>query len=197
MVSKKTIDRNNSSTEIYWSEIPPCDHTVHIYEDDALFLKLLHSFVVTGIRQDEGVILVATKPHLLALEKMLVADSIDMFTLKVNNRLILLDAEETLARFMVNGWPDEILFNHLISSLLDRARGGKKRRVRAFGEMVAVLWAQGFAGATVALEHHWDKLCKTEQFCLFCAYPKSGFTQDAHSSIDDICKAHSRVLAVR
>src|SRR5688500_19228341 len=53
------------------------------------------------------------------------------------------------------------------------------RSVRAFGEMVAVLWANGHNGATVRLEHLWHAFCQSEAFSLFCAYPKTGFTQDA------------------
>ena len=30
---------------------------------------------------------------------------------------------------------------------------------------------------------------------LFCAYPKAGFTRDTQDSIQEICKAHSRVIA--
>ena len=33
------------------------------------------------------------------------------------------------------------------------------------------------------------------RFSLFCAYAKSGFTQNAEESIREICDAHSRVLA--
>ncbi len=67
----------------------------------------------------------------------------------------------------------------------DSSRNGKKtrrdgRRVRAFGEMVAVLWDQGQNAATVRLEHLWHKLCPEEKdFSLFCTYPKAGFTDFA------------------
>jgi hypothetical protein len=60
--------------------------------------------------------------------------------------------------------------------------------------MVALLWAQGHSGATVRLEHLWHSLCQEEAFALFCAYPRTGFTQDATESIKEICETHSRVL---
>ena len=87
-----------------------------------------------------------------------------------------MDAQETLSKFMVKGLPDEELFTQVVTGLLERARNGG-RRVRAFGEMVAVLWSQGHNGATVRLEHLWHKFCQTEAFSLFCAYPRSGFTR--------------------
>ncbi len=67
-------------------------------------------------------------------------------------------------------------------------------KVRVFGEIVAVLWDQGLTGATVQLEYLWHRLLNKDPFCLYCAYPKSGFTQNATTSIDTICKAHSKVI---
>ena len=73
-------------------------------------------------------------------------------------------------------WPDAELFDQFVTQVLERAgRGG--RRVRAFGEMVALLWAQGHNGATVRLEHLWHELCRRESFSLLCAYPRAGFTE--------------------
>ena len=111
----------------------------------------------------------------------------------MNDQLIILDVEQTLAEFIRNGWPDDTLFHEVIGKILGRA-GHSGRHVRAFGEMVAVLWAQGHSGATVRLEHLWHHLCRKESFSLFCAYPRSGFTEDAAASIQQICRTHDRVV---
>jgi hypothetical protein len=83
---------------------------------------------------------------------------------------------------------------HANGERTSRARQNEGR-VRAFGEMVAVLWANGHNGATVRLEHLWHAFCQSEAFSLFCAYPKSGFTQDASTSIKEICATHSKVIS--
>jgi hypothetical protein len=75
-----------------------------------------------------------------------------------------------------------------------RRASARGRRVRAFGEMVALLWAQGNAAATVRLEYLWNRVCKLERLPLFCAYPKAGFTQEASASLAEICAAHSRII---
>jgi len=67
--------------------------------------------------------------------------------------------------------------------------------VRVFGEMVALLWAKGYPGATVHLEHLWSDFCKNVAFSLFCAYPKSGFTEGAAKSIVQICNSHAKVIS--
>ena len=93
---------------------------------------------------------------------------------------------------MRDGWPDEQEFFTTIRRLLGRARSGEWR-VRAFGEMVALLWEQGRHAVTVRLEQLWHTLCADEALSLRCAYPKAGFTQPA-PSVQEICAAHTRVL---
>lgn len=60
--------------------------------------------------------------------------------------------------------------------------------------MVAVLWEQGHNGATVQLENLWHKLHAIDNFSLYCAYPKSGFTRSSKASLEEICKVHSKII---
>jgi hypothetical protein len=177
---------------VFWGELSPCQHLVQIYEKDTVFLDCLEGFVRGGIEDDEAVIVIATDEHRRALERRLARTGIDLDVARRENRYIDLDAEATLAEFMMEGWPDDGKFQQLVSNLMTRARSGG-RPVRAFGEMVALLWGRGHNGATIRLEHLWHTLCLAQGFSLFCAYPKSGFTQDAAASIREICETHSQV----
>ena len=183
-----------ANQEVFWGEIAPCEHAVQIYEDADVFLDSLEGFVAGGLRAGDGVVLIATREHLADLERRLATNGFDLDDARSVDQYIALDAGETLSQFMVKEWPDERLFERLVTDVLTRAgRGG--RRVRAFGEMVALMWARGHNGATVRLEHLWHGLCKKEAFSLFCAYPRSGFTKGADESIREICDVHSRVIA--
>jgi hypothetical protein len=179
---------------VFWGEIAPAEHFVQIYKDDGVFLDTLEGFVAGGLRSGDAVILIGTSEHLRALEQRLLTQDIDVAAARERDQYIARSADETLNRFMVGAWPDDARFNAVVSDLLARARGGQGRRVRAFGEMVALLWARGNEGATVRLEHLWHGLCRSEAFSLFCAYPRVGFTQDAASSISELCAAHSKVI---
>jgi len=184
----------STSCDIFWGEIAPCEHLVQIYQEDNAFLDSLEGFVAGGLRSGDGVVVIATPSHTAALEDRLRAQGIDLATSRNEDQLIVLDAEECLDQFMVGQWPDAELFDQFVTQVLQRA-GRSGRRVRAFGEMVALLWAQGHNGATVRLEHLWHELCRRESFSLLCAYPRAGFTKDAQESIREICAAHSKVLA--
>ncbi len=193
------IERNEgewlrSNSKVFWGEIAPNDHVVQIYEDDEVFLDLLEGFVSGGFKAGDSVVVIATAAHLNALEFRLRALNYDLIYLQTQNLYIPMNANQSLEKFMVDGWPDEKLFNQMVSGILEKARKNN-RTVRAFGEMVAILWGQGFQGATVELEHLWNKFCESEAFCLFCAYPKHGFTEDAHSSLMSICCKHSKIVA--
>jgi hypothetical protein len=187
-------DACGRKSEVFWGEISPCEHLVQMYADDGVFLDALEGFVAGGIRVGDGVVVIATPEHRQALEKRLRAGGVAIDAAVARGQYLSLDAEQTLATFMVNGWPDDERFNEAANDLLQRAGHGS-RRVRAFGEMVALLWQQGHTSATLRLEHLWHKLCVKRAFSLFCAYPRLSFTCEADSSFQNICAAHSRVLA--
>jgi len=85
-----------------------------------------------------------------------------------------LDAAETLSKFMVNGQLEEKIFLQVIDGIMARATQAG-RNLRIFGEMVALLWAEGNRTATIRVEELWNELGKGHSFSIFCAYPIHGF----------------------
>lgn len=189
----RNVENNGDGSGFFWGEISPCEHIVQIYEDDELFFDTLVKFVIEGLEADEGVIVLATTNHLNVLEQRLIANSIDIESARSRDQYVACDGEEIMGKFLVNDWPDEALFEQTVTELLARA-SSSGRRVRAFGEIVAIMWERGYNGATINLEHLWHKLVQKKQFPLYCAYPKSGFTKKSADGIRDICAAHSKVL---
>jgi hypothetical protein len=193
MVNRAYDERPNVA-EDFWGEISPVNHSVQIYAKDETFLNTLEGFVMNGLNAGECVIIIATLAHRTALEKRLIARGIDVTEISARDQYIALDARMSLSLFMVDHWPNENLFERFVSQLLTRAHGNS-RRVRAFGEMVAMLWSHGHRDATMRLEQLWHKFCEGNTFSLFCAYPQSGFTQEVSTSTEEICALHSRVIA--
>jgi MEDS: MEthanogen/methylotroph, DcmR Sensory domain len=189
-------DPDRFKSAIFWGEISPCEHLVQIYKDDDVFLDALEGFVAGGIKKGDGVIVIATPAHLAVLEHRMLSKRLDPGSAAARDQYIALDAEQALSNFMVDGWPNDRRFTSFVTDLVSRAGkdGDASRRVRAFGEMVAVLWSRGNFTATIRLEYLWHDFCQKNAFCLFCAYPRACFTQDAEASIQQICAAHSSVV---
>jgi hypothetical protein len=185
-----------ADAHVFWAEMSPCEHVVQIYGDDRVFLDGLEGFVGNGLRNGEAAIVIATATHLHGLEKRLRQNGVDVERARAEKRFISRLAEDVLAQFMVDEWPDETRFLAEMENLIALARGDNQRKVRAFGEMVAILWARGHHAATIHLELLWTKVLAAEKFPLFCAYPRDTFAKNATESIVEICRIHSRVAPV-
>ena len=190
-----TETRRNPAADAFWAGLAAPDHCVQFYENDRLFLNALEGFVAGGIRQGDSIVLIATPAHLSALSARLVRNGFDVDAAISRGQYTALDAAQTLARFMVDGWPDQALFNAVIADVLGHARA-HHHKVRAFGEMVALMWADGLCDAAVQLEHFWTGLCDANEFSLFCAYPKAAFGDGAEAGMRQVCAAHSKLYTM-
>lgn len=182
-----------SNMQVFWGEIAPCEHLVQIYDNDKIFLDTLEGFTGSGFLADETVVVIATAAHLEALNDRLFLQGFNLNKLISSNQYIPIDAHNLLSSFLVNDRIDEKIFNGFISGLIDHARQ-RNGKIRAFGEMVAILWDRGLYAATIRLEKLWNQLHSKSEFTLFCAYPKKGFSQLTSTSIDVICKQHATVI---
>ena len=67
--------------------------------------------------------------------------------------------------------------------------------MRAFGEMVSLLWAEELYEAALRLEQLWNDLIGLRACSLFCAYRMTDFNTDAATlRFKVVCMQHSQVL---
>ena len=168
-------------------------HAVRFYEDDISLCRIVSNFILDGLEHDQPAIVIATAPHAGCILDNLRAASIDVDALKRAGNLMLLDARQTLAKFMVNGQPDPDFFKATASQALLELAGGRKKTIRAYGEMVDVLWKDGQSVAAIKLEMLWNRLANTHDFSLLCGYAMGNFYKDA--TIDDVCRHHTHVVS--
>jgi hypothetical protein len=182
------------SPQIDWSELGHSDHFVQFYESDTFLAGTVSRFVGAALRAGEGVVLIATRAHRNAIQRTLRAQGLDLALARAQGQVVSLDAAETLARFMVKGSADPVRFRDLIGGVMARVADGRPR-VRAFGEMVALLWAAGNRDGAMRIEGLWNELRSAHAFLLQCAYPMDGFPAERHgAAFRDICACHSRVI---
>jgi signal transduction histidine kinase len=168
-------------------------HLVQYYEKEGFLYDRVTDFMSGGLQATDAAILIATRPHREGVESRLARKGVDLTELTAGGRYHALDARETLSRFMVDGRPDPHRFANTIGPVIRTARGSD-RRVLAFGEMVALLWAEGNRDAAIRLEELWNDLARREAFALLCAYPITSFDDAGYAQpFADINAAHTWV----
>src|SRR5579883_367749 len=170
------------------------EHFVQFYEADAYLLDAVAEFTGAALRAGDRAIVVATEPHRDGLAERLRAAGCDLTAASADGQYVALDAAEVLSRFMVDGTPDPARFAGLFGDLIARATEGG-RGVRIFGEMVALLAADGYHAATIRLEQLWNELQAAYPFVLFCAYPMERLGGEALGQlVASVCAEHGRVI---
>jgi len=170
-------------------------HAVRFYEDAQSLARMVATFVAEGFIEGLPAIVIATPEHRDVIIEKLKAMAFDLDHLKEQGDLIVLDARETLDSFMVDGMPNAEQFEAAMLPVIDTAcRDRQECVIRAYGEMVDVLWKDGMEAAAVRLEMLWNQLANTRQFSLLCGYSMGSFYKDA--AFDAICHQHTHVLSM-
>ena len=181
-----------------WHDHDSHGHVVQFYTEDAALLGAISRFIGTALAAGDAAVVIATKTHRDGLFQRLKERGFDVASSIRQRRLIAVDAAETLSRFMRDGWPDAACFASVIGGFFDQigaVTGTQELRVVAFGEMVALLWAEGKHEAALRLEELWNDLAHAHSFSLHCAYPITNFNQDEDADpFLKICAAHSAVI---
>jgi hypothetical protein len=173
------------------------DHFVQVYKDEAFLLEAVAEYAGTGLRRGEGVVIIATPSHRAAFMQQLEGNGVAAEEALQRGQLLLLDADETLARFTAGGMPEWQSFRALTGDLIAKLRL-EYPTVRAYGEMVDLLWQRGEREAAIRLEEFWNDLAGLQTFSLLCAYYMDNLDQAAYSGpLDCICRVHSHLIAVR
>lgn len=173
-------------------------HTVQFYRDDAYLLDGVSRFIGSALGAGDAALVIATQAHRQGLAELLKARGIDISVATHQGRFVALDAGETLSKFMRDGWPDAEQFMQVVGGVLTQTQAAVHRehaRIVVFGEMVALLLAEGKIEAAIQLEQLWSDLASSHSFDLHCAYPISGFGKVADGDlITRVCAAHTHAI---
>lgn len=177
----------------------PGEHVVQLYgDDDQLLAKNVSRYLAEGLRRGDGLVVIATPEHTSAIARHLVAEN-PLLTgeAMAAGRLVYLDAAATLAKILDGGRPSEPRFRRVVCDLLRELRSrSTSGAVRAFGEMVSLLWDQGRSREAERLEALWNTVLSEHQCSLFCAYHLDLFDLPGEAEdLHPIVRAHDHVLA--
>jgi len=168
-------------------------HAVRFYEGQDSLCRIVGEFIGSGLERGEPAIVIATPAHTAAIDECLRARGLDVDALKRLGDYVIVDAREALGTFMVDALPDARAFRHNMSETLRLvSRGREHATVRAYGEMVDLLWKDGLEAAAIRLETLWNELANVQAFQLLCGYSMGNFYKG--TAIEEIKRQHSHLI---
>jgi signal transduction histidine kinase len=154
----------------------PSTHVLRYCQDDETLTVSAATFLADGVASGEPAMVFATPARREAMCARLRERGLDVDYLERESRLTLLDARATLATFMVGELPDAHKFIHSVGAAVERlCAANHGSPVRAFGEMVSLLWQDGNTLAAVRLEELWAELTGTQPLLVLCSYAGGDF----------------------
>jgi hypothetical protein len=178
----------------------PGVHALQVYERETHLVDAIARLVGCGLAGGDAVVVIATPAHRAALRDVLGARGVDGHAAERDGRYVEVDAQGLLAQLSVGGEPDRARFFDVVGGMLRALREGSLATgggggVRAFGEMVALLWEAGNRAGALALERFWNEIAVTMPLTLLCAYPAHGFADDPlGAALRDVCAQHPTVI---
>jgi len=170
-------------------------HAVQFYENDSSLFATVAGFLSQGLVDGHPAILIATAEHTAAILDHLKGRMIDVAKARALGELTVLDAHQTLATFMVDGKPDPARFEVSVGRTIGTLLQSRPDRtlVRAYGEMVDVLWKDGREDAAIQLELLWNSLAGRYGFALLCGYAMGNFFKQT-DRFEEVCRQHTHVI---
>lgn len=174
----------------------PPPHLVQLYDaDESSLTRNVGRYFSEGWQLGEGLLVIAGQEHAAGFTAELERLGIDVAAAVRDHRLVVLDARATLARFVVDGTIDRQLFRRTAEAAMRAVRPLAGAGMRAFGEMVGILWEDGSTDAAMELERLWNELRAEQPFGIFCAYPIDVFDAAFHAgAVDRLLCSHSRLV---
>jgi hypothetical protein len=173
------------------------DHVVQFYGHDGELAERVSGYLLGALKGDGVAIVIATPEHQDEFEARLEQAGVDLAAARDDGRYLTLDAAGTLRELMGAASPDrQVLdsaaFDRVIGTLIRQA-AADGRPVRAYGELVALLWDDGLVNAAAQLEALWDQLNRQHPFSLFCGYRADSVTREI-DAFAEVCRLHHAVV---
>ena len=169
-------------------------HAVQFYGTDLSLFGTVSGFLADGLVAGQPALVIATAEHASGLREHLTKRMIDIAAAEETGQLQFLDAADTLAAFMVDGSPDAELFDRQMGAIIEAIRRDNHQAIiRAYGEMVDLLWRRGDPTAAIQVEILWNKLALKYRFALMCGYSMGSFYKQTEH-VEAIFEQHTDVI---
>ena len=170
------------------------DHIVQLYQDEQFLCDAVAEYLAPGLASGEGALVITRAASGVRFEDALVGRGVDAAAAKADGQLVVLDAEEMLESVMQGELPEWSAFHSAVGGAIATQRLDYPT-VRAYGDMVDVLWQQGRREAALRLEEYWNELARLQTFSLLCAYRMDSLDAASYGGpLQSVCKAHTHLI---
>lgn len=171
------------------------EHVVQFYDCESELAQAVGAYLAQAVWAGDVSIVIATPDHRSAFEGQLAAAGVRLDRVARDETILWLDAAETLAHLRVEeGGIDPEAFRSVVGEIV-RGACQRGREVRAYGEMVALLWDAGDVLGAIELEKLWNELARELQFSLWCAYHGHSLAVHEHADeLHEVCHLHTSVI---
>jgi hypothetical protein len=182
-----------TSWRTFIERAPAADHAVQVYDDVSVLARSVAAYLAGGFHAGDPALLIVTPDHWEAFASELERGGWDPAALERKGLLGRAGAEEVLDSFMGDELPSPERFERVVGGLVDETSWRfPNRTIRAFGEMVDVLWQRGQKRAAIALEELWNDLARTRPFALLCGYQLDVFELAVQrEALPEVIRTHS------
>lgn len=172
------------------------EHVAQFYDREEFLTDAVAAFIAAGLARREPLVVICSAPHRALFRKRISGAGLDWDEACDRALLHCLDAHELLRAFMTEDGPSERRFREVVGAIVhERVRAGGERQVRAYGEMVDLLWREGRRDDALELERLWNELLREQPVMLLCSYAMDNFRSEADSEVfARICREHARVV---
>jgi len=173
----------------------PHGHLVQIYDqrrEDSLIRNATRYFA-EGLRKGEGLLVIARARQHEAFRKQ--TEGCEQAIRE--GRAAFFDSREMLGRLITGGRLEWSRFESVVGTALEtvRPRGDDPPGVRAYGDIVDILWNARQYSVAIRLEQFWNKLRTRSRLSLFCGYSMDIFAADLHLlPLDGVLSSHSHLV---
>jgi hypothetical protein len=175
-----------------------CRDAVQFYRSEEFLLSILCDLTLSALGAGDGIVVVATAGHQLALERRLKKLGIEIDKLLREQRMIAIDASATLSSLTAHGAHDFSAFREIIGGAIDRAAqatGRQQPQIMVLGELTAWSWAEHGLVGMMEVERFWRMLARLLSFSYLSCYPIEYFAGPGMEDIFlRICSRHSTVI---
>jgi hypothetical protein len=170
------------------------EHVVQFYDQDGDLARAVGEYLSAAVLGGEITIVIATEEHRRAFEAEMSSAGVDTAQARRDGSILWFDAAETLGRFVHDGEVDAHGFRNVVGSVV-REAAQTGRAIKAYGEMVALLWDAGHVLGAIELEKLWNGLAAELHFSLFCAYHIHSVAGEEHAeALHEVCRLHTAVI---